>query len=231
VRGKRCLDVGTYDGFYAFEMERRGAAEVVATDIPENEDWDFPAAVRLRGVQALREAAGEKGLGFEAAKAALGSNVEKRLINAYHLSPEEMGTFDVVVCGSLLLHLRDPVRALESIRSVCSGWFMSVEEVSLGLSVRFPRRSVADARFDEALCQWWVLNAAGHRRMAEIAGFEVTESSGVFCEPFGQSHPERGRGARAAAIRLSRRVFAGGDGVPHAAVLARPRIQAPPIKV
>ena len=25
VRGKRCLDVGTYDGFYAFELERRGA--------------------------------------------------------------------------------------------------------------------------------------------------------------------------------------------------------------
>ena len=28
--GRRCLDVGTADGFWAFEMERRGAAEVVA---------------------------------------------------------------------------------------------------------------------------------------------------------------------------------------------------------
>src|SRR3546814_5901121 len=27
--GLRCLDVGTHDGFWAFEMERRGAAEVV----------------------------------------------------------------------------------------------------------------------------------------------------------------------------------------------------------
>ena len=35
VRGKRCLDVGTYDGFLAFEMERRGASVVVATDIAE----------------------------------------------------------------------------------------------------------------------------------------------------------------------------------------------------
>ena len=25
VRGKRCLDIGTYDGFLAFELERRGA--------------------------------------------------------------------------------------------------------------------------------------------------------------------------------------------------------------
>src|SRR5690606_2603762 len=29
VRGKRCLDIGTFDGFFAFELERRGAAEVV----------------------------------------------------------------------------------------------------------------------------------------------------------------------------------------------------------
>ena len=31
--GMRCLDVGTMDGFWAFEMERRGAAEVVAADL------------------------------------------------------------------------------------------------------------------------------------------------------------------------------------------------------
>jgi tRNA (mo5U34)-methyltransferase len=24
VRGKRCLDIGTWDGFYAYELERRG---------------------------------------------------------------------------------------------------------------------------------------------------------------------------------------------------------------
>ena len=31
--GLRCLDVGTMDGFWAFEMERRGAADVVAVDL------------------------------------------------------------------------------------------------------------------------------------------------------------------------------------------------------
>ena len=29
----RVLDIGTYDGFYAFEAERRGAREVVAIDV------------------------------------------------------------------------------------------------------------------------------------------------------------------------------------------------------
>jgi len=40
VAGKRVLEVGTADGFLAFEMERQGA-EVVALDISENEDWDI----------------------------------------------------------------------------------------------------------------------------------------------------------------------------------------------
>jgi len=34
LSGKRCLDVGTADGFWAFEMEKRGAADVLATDLP-----------------------------------------------------------------------------------------------------------------------------------------------------------------------------------------------------
>ena len=136
VAGKRCLDVATYDGFYAFELERRGAQAVVATDIPDHRDWDFPARARAAGPQTLTELAGEKGLGFEIARQALSSRVEKRLINVYDLSPEAVGMFDVVVCGSLLLHLRDPVRALEAIRSVCRSWFISIETVSLRLTMR-----------------------------------------------------------------------------------------------
>src|SRR3954470_18358755 len=42
IEGKRCLDVGTYDGQLAFEMERRGASEVVSTDIQSHLDWDWP---------------------------------------------------------------------------------------------------------------------------------------------------------------------------------------------
>jgi tRNA (mo5U34)-methyltransferase len=234
VRGKRCLDVGTYDGFYAFELERRGAAEVVATDIPGHEDWDWPAAVRGSSPDALAALTGEKGRGFDLARDALGSKVEKRPLSAYHLSPEQVGTFDVVVCGSLMLHLRDPVRALEAIRSVCRGWFMSIECVSLGLTILFRRRAVAEALFDDQRCQWWMVNAAGHRQMLNAAGFEVTQAVGPFVEPFGEGHPSRSSrpaGPRAFASRVARRAFAGGDGVPHAALLARPRLQAPPIRL
>ena len=78
VRGKRCLDVGTWDGYLAFELERRGASEVVALDIPDHEDWDWPPDVRAQGGERLAELAGpEKGAGFRVAREALGSSVEK----------------------------------------------------------------------------------------------------------------------------------------------------------
>src|ERR1700741_5215150 len=46
--GLRCLDVGTWDGFGAFEMERGGAAEVPALDVPDPYRWDWPARARIR---------------------------------------------------------------------------------------------------------------------------------------------------------------------------------------
>jgi len=234
VAGKRCLDVATYDGFLAFELERRGAREVVATDIADHEDWDWPAAARARGGIELARLAGVKGHGFEAARAALGSKVQKRLINAYHLTPEEIGTFDVVVCGSLMLHLRDPVRALEAIRSVCSGWFMSIEEVSVKLSLMFRRRPLAELRYSAQACQWSTPNMAGHRRMVEAAGFEVTRSVGPFAERFGPGHQARSLRQRLRAKPLQpliRRLTLGADGVPHAALLSRPCLEAPPIRL
>jgi tRNA (mo5U34)-methyltransferase len=221
VRGKRCLDVGTYDGFYAFELERRGAREVLATDIADDGDWDLPAAGRAAAARQLAASYGAKGRGFEIAKQALDSNVEKRVSSVYELSPDAIGTFDIVVCGSLLLHLRDPVRALEAIRSVCDGWFMSVEQISLLLSTRFRRRPLAEMDMNAIPAQWWIPNAAGHRHLLEVAGFEVTDRFGPFCIPFGVGHTPRGRDLRGLSTRIARRVLAGGDGVPHVALQAR----------
>jgi tRNA (mo5U34)-methyltransferase len=222
VRGRRCLDVGTYDGFYAFELERRGAAEVVATDIASHTEWDWPAPIRAQGGDALAALAGPKGAGFDVAHAALGSRVRKREISVYDLSPDTLGTFDVVVCGSILLHLRDPVRALEAIRSVCNGWLLSVEAVSLRLTALMRKRPAAELCEDDRRCQWWTANAAGHRRMVEAAGFRVAAARRPFCEPFGAGHPERRRRHRhALAAAAAQRLLTGGVGVPHAAVLAQ----------
>ena len=226
VANKRCLDVATYDGFFAFELERRGADEVIATDISDHHQWDWPIGVREGAGDQLALLAGTKGSGFDAARAALGSRVSKIETNVYDLSPATVGRFDVVILGSLLLHLRDPVRALEAIRSVTDGVFLSIEAVSLGLSLLFPRRPVAELATDDLACQWWTVNAAGHRRLLEAAGFEILSARRPFAEPYGAGHPTTHvarRGGRERAFRALCRATLGDVGVPHTALLARPR--------
>lgn len=223
VRGKRCLDVGTWDGFWAFELERRGAAEVVATDISGPDDWDLALPTRATGGEALAAMAGERtGRGFEIAHRALESSVERIEINVYDLSPDRTGEFDVVVCGSLLLHLRDPVRALEAIRSVCKRHFLSAETVRPVLSAVHRRLPLAVMR-GGINGQWWIPNAAGHRQLVATAGLRIERATGVYAVPFGAGHPSHGRRIHRWRQRLLTRLVAGRAGVPHAAVLATPQ--------
>lgn len=221
VAGMRCLDVGTYDGHLAFELERRGASEVLALDIADHESWDWPLRARRRGI-GLGDLAGEKGAGFRAAKERLGSSVQRVELSVYDLSPERSGRFDLVVCGDLLLHLRDPVRALEAIHGVCDGRFLSHEEV-LPLRLRGRGRPIAELDGVSDLCQWWVPSRAGHRRLVEAGGFEIEREARPHAVPFGPQHPRPPR--TVATLRRAARLWAttgATSGVPHAAVLARP---------
>lgn len=221
LTGKRCLEVGPYDGFLSFEMERRGAAEVVATDIASPWEWDWPAWNRTKGPEGVAAISGERtGEGFRIAKELLGSEAERLEISVYDLRPDELGTFDFVVCGSLMLHLRDPVRALEAIRGVCAGQFLSAETIDLRLAVTNRRRPAARLRGGE-LCQWWIPNPAGHRSMLAAAGFEIEARARPYAIPFGPAHP-RSRSLKAKAEHLLAAVLTGGIGVPHAAALCRP---------
>jgi tRNA (mo5U34)-methyltransferase len=225
VAGKRCLDVGTYDGFLAFELERRGAAEVVCTDIADHAAWDWPLRIRARAGERLADLAGpQKGHGFEVARRALGSSVQKVELNVYDLSAERLGKFDVVVCGSLLLHLREPVRGLEAIRSVCDGRLLSAEAIRLGLSLLRPRTALAELDGISERCQWWTPNAAGHRRLVEAAGFDVERSVKPYAIPYGPAHPPRTGWTQPARRPLRRALTGNRDGVPHAALLARPAL-------
>jgi tRNA (mo5U34)-methyltransferase len=93
--GIRVLDIGARDGFFSFECERRGAAEVVAIDYLTPEETGFPIAREL-----------------------VGSQVELRQVNVYDLTPGEFGTFDLVLFLGVLYHLRDPMLALDRIADV-----------------------------------------------------------------------------------------------------------------
>lgn len=115
LAGKTALDIGTASGFFAFEMERRGA-RVTATDLPDWTAHDFGPQYRVEGPSDAANT--YLHAPFDVARQALGSSVERRLISVYDLAPETVGMFDLVFCGSLLIHLTDPIRALWRIASV-----------------------------------------------------------------------------------------------------------------
>jgi tRNA (mo5U34)-methyltransferase len=187
--GMRCLDVGTHDGFWAFEMERRGAAEVLAIDLddPRQLDYSDPVPVLSRDALANREA---RPAAFECAHRALRSDVQRRDLSVYALGRESVGEFDFAFLGTLLIHLREPVRALSAIRGVLGpGARLLVNDpVSLVLSVVHPRRPVYDLALLPGRPFWWLPNAAGLRRYVEKAGFALTGGGGPYLVPRGPGY-------------------------------------------
>jgi tRNA (mo5U34)-methyltransferase len=222
LAGKRCLDVATFNGFWAFEMERRGASEVVAIDVRDPLDWDWPVDSDDE-VKAAIGARHARGRGFEIAREALDSRVERRELSVYELDQATVGRFDVVYLGSLLVHLRDPVRALERIRSVCDESLIVADGIDLPLSLLLPRTPVA--RFDgRGRPWWWYSNAAGLARLLEAGGFEVVEGPRRIYMPPGAGQPTSKRRFRSLRSRAGREaLIIAWKGDPHAVALARPR--------
>jgi tRNA (mo5U34)-methyltransferase len=80
LSGKSVLDIGAWDGFFSFEVEKRGAARVLAIDNFYRDKLEHTGSQ-----------------GFEVAKEILKSNVEFRKASVYDLSPEKFGMFDIVL--------------------------------------------------------------------------------------------------------------------------------------
>jgi tRNA (mo5U34)-methyltransferase len=193
LTGLRCLDVGTMDGFWAFEMERRGAESVVAIDLDDPDAMDWPSSLSGHD-KTLDETKAER---FALAKRALGSQVERLTLSAYDLGPE-LGAFDLVFCGDLLLHLKDPITAVERMRSVCKGSAVIVNTIK---RFRFrERRSLAELDGIDQFV-WWTTNLAGLERIVLAAGFARIDATETFELPFRTGGTWRGlRGAVRASV-------------------------------
>jgi tRNA (mo5U34)-methyltransferase len=186
LSGARCLDVGTMDGFWAFEMERRGAVEVVAIDLEDPERLDWPASLRDDTVKTLDV---EKGLRFDLAKVALDSRVRRVLRSVYELD-SDLGLFDFVFCGDLLVHLKDPITAVENIRKVCRG---SATVCNPTTRFRFARRRPVAQLDGIDHFQWWALSDEALVRMMRAAGFSRVEQGKPFELPATSGGAWRGR--------------------------------------
>ena len=95
------LDIGTFDGFYAFLAEARGAERVLAIDNEQYTEW-----VRSRwGVEL------DGGEGFRAIHALLDSRVEYRKLDALELDRLE-DRFDLIFCCGILHRVEAPARLM-----------------------------------------------------------------------------------------------------------------------
>jgi tRNA (mo5U34)-methyltransferase len=174
LAGKRVLDVATFDGFWAFEFERRGA-EVVALDLPTWADVDMPQ--RMRPHTGAFELDGKTGAAFAVAHEILGSRVRRVEGSIYDLDPDEIGTFDVVFISDLLLHLRCPQAAIEGAASVCRGELL-IADVFTPMLEGFGDLPLA--QYTAPSHTWWLPNVKVLSNMMRVAGCETVEEVSRF---------------------------------------------------
>jgi tRNA (mo5U34)-methyltransferase len=158
--GERVLDVGTFDGFYAFLAERRGAARVVAVDNEQYVAW-----VKARwGVEL------EGGEGFRAIAELLGSRVEYVRGDATALV-DSGERFDVIVCFGILHRVENPLGLLRALGGLLApGGRMLVETLAVGGDGRIEVYEPGEVnRGDDYI--YWGFGAGGLRALAAHAGF------------------------------------------------------------
>lgn len=177
LAGQRVLDVATFDGFWAFEFERRGAREVIALDLDKPSQLDFPP--KRRAAATPEELDVKFGQGFAIAQRALQSKVQRVGCSVYDLCPERYGMFDVVHAGDFLIHLNSPVRALQNIASVCSDYALISDVVFPELD-RPGSGALMEYMGGAVDVTWWKFSHTALERMILDAGFSRVERLALF---------------------------------------------------
>lgn len=190
LKGKTVLDIGTYDGFYAFYAEKKGAARIVALD---KYVWEYKAMfsdtyydfIKKNGYTPSPPYKTEwmkwehqpenlpGKIRFDIAHSVLNSSVEPLIRNIFD-DPNEIGTFDIVLFLGVLYHMKDPLGALTWLSSLTS-------EIAI-----IETEAIAIAQYENvALCEffekdecngdysnWWAPNLKALSGLCRAAGFK-----------------------------------------------------------
>ena len=194
LNNKTVLDIGTYDGFYAFESERRGAKRVVALD---KVVWEYKTTfsdkyyedIKTNGIvpeppyrsEWLKwdympdELPGKKR--FDIAHEALNSKVETVVQDLMLTTPEEIGTFDIVLFLGVLYHLTDPFGGLMRVASLTND--RAIIETEAIFLPGFEHMALCEFFESDELnndySNWWAPNLKCLISFCRAAGFKSVE--------------------------------------------------------
>ncbi|AMK17361.1 MULTISPECIES: TIGR04290 family methyltransferase [Sphingobium] len=175
LTGKSVLDIGCNAGFYAIEMKRRGAAEVIGLD----SDDRYLAQARFAA----------EALGFP--------DIEFRNLSVYDVA--RLGRrFDLVIFMGVLYHLRHPLLALDLIREHVASDMLLFQTMQQGSpdvllvpedhpfhvpgtnqpptffdNPAFPRMHFIERKFAHDWTNWWAPNKACSQALLRAAGFAI----------------------------------------------------------
>jgi tRNA (mo5U34)-methyltransferase len=198
LSGLSVLDIGAWDGFFSFEAERRHASRVVATD---HYAWHGTGWGTGQGKE-----------GFRLARAALNSRVEDVDLDVMDLSPESVGTFDVVLFLGVLYHLPNPLLALERVAAVTSGLLILETVVDMVGIGRPAAAFYPDRELGKDPTNWWGPNHEAVAGMLRAVGFAridvITPArSAGFRAVRAVKHWLTGNNSLSSAFRQARAVF------------------------
>jgi tRNA (mo5U34)-methyltransferase len=190
LRGKSVLDIGGWDGFFAFEAERRGAARVAVVD---HYMWSMDSP----GQQAYWRRCMQEGItprpyhetefwhpdtlpgkrGFDLAREALGSSVEPIVADFMTCDLAAIGTWDVVLYLGVLYHMQEPLTALRRLAAVTRELAVVETEAIVvpGLEHEALWRFFPFAELNGDVSNWWAPNLAALVGALEPAGFARAE--------------------------------------------------------
>lgn len=160
VAGRTVIDIGAWNGAYSFEAKRRGAGRVLATD---HFVWNDP---EIRGRAS-----------FDLARSALGLEIEAMDIDIPDLTPERVGTFDVVLFLGVFYHLFDPIAGLERAARLARE-VLIVESHADALSIDRPAMIMyPGAELNGDSTNWWGPNPACMVALLRQLGFAKVDAA------------------------------------------------------
>lgn len=166
-RDKKVLDVGTLDGLWSFEAERRGASEVYSIDV-------------LPATGPGREAY------FRMAAEAIGSKAKYYPdLSVFDVSQLGVDDFDIVLYLGVHYHLRDPLLALTRLRQVMKEGAILLDEGQVIDDPKIYAEFFYSRWFSDDGSNWWVPTIPCLREWINSTFFEVEHEYRLMYMPWG----------------------------------------------